>query len=113
MKRNIKKSVNKLFEDLGTLFHTWRSENDVETSLIISLAIHHNSDKEDKKLFPGLKVKSEFIDTFLSGYKNQSDKTFKMHTHSLTQTLIATYGHPDDDNEDNDNDDNDNNDDDN
>jgi hypothetical protein len=107
MKRNIKKSVNKLFEGLGALFHTWRSENNVETSLIISLAIDNNTHKELEKISRGCKFKNISIDAFLSCYKNQSDKTFKMHTQSLTQTLIATYGHPDDDNEDNDNDDND------
>jgi hypothetical protein len=113
MKRNSKKEVDKLFKDLGTLFYTWQSKNSIETSLIISLAIDNNTNEELKKISRGSKFKHIGIYEFLSCYKNQSDKTFKMHTQSLTQTLIATYGHPDDDNEDNDNDDNDNNDDDN
>jgi hypothetical protein len=106
MKRNTKKEVDKLFKDLGTLFFTWQSKNSIETSLIISLAIDNNTNEELEKISIGSKFKHISIDGFISCYKNQSDKTFKMHTQSLTQTLIATYGHPDDDNEDNDNDDN-------
>jgi hypothetical protein len=88
------KAINQLHEDFGKLFHTWKSDNNIDASLLLSLAIFlETNDKRMPKLFKesGNELTNS-ITMYIAVYQSEREKFFKNHVHSLIDSLRASYG---------------------
>ena len=93
MTKKQEKAINQLHEDFGKLFHTWKSDNNIDASLLLSLAIPIDIDKRMPKLFKesGNELTNS-ITMYIAVYQREREKFFKNHVHSLIDSLRASYG---------------------
>jgi hypothetical protein len=90
------KAINQLHEDFGKLLYKWKSDNNIEASLVLSLAIPIDIDKHMLKLHKkgGIELMEplDSVTMYLTVYQSEREKFFKNHVHSLIDGLRASYG---------------------